>query len=452
MSSHQKIPSPHSPEDSSQHAPEITPPPDRDAFAALRFRDFRLFAIARILIFTSFQMQTVALGWEIYDRTGSALALGGVGLAQILPMILLTLFAGHVADRQDRKRTILFAIGLLILCSLGLATVSYSKGAIAWIYTLLVLIGMSRAFLKPSSDAFIWQLIPVSVFTNAATWNSSGFQIAAVAGPALGGLAIATLGSATGVYLLAAFAAVLCFGSVLLIPIRPVTHRSEPISLKALSAGFKFVWHNQLVLAAISLDLFAVLLGGATALLPIFAKDILQVGPLELGYLQAAPSIGALIMAVAIAHLPPFRHAGLAMLWSVAGFGIVTIVFGLSRWFWLSLLMLAFSGALDMISVVIRHTLVQIRTPNHLRGRVSAVNSIFISASNELGGFESGLAAAIFGPVIAVVGGGIGTIAVVFATLGLFPSLKKLGALEDYREKESDSLKAAELEEKEGMA
>ena len=431
MSSHPQSPN----QKSSQTPPKINSPADRhDPFAVLRIRDFRLFAIGRILIFTSFQMQTVALGWEIYDRTGSALALGGVGLAQVTPMILLTLLTGHVADRHDRKNTILFAIFLSILCSLGLAAISYGKGAIAWVYVLLALIGIGRAFLKPASDAFIWQLIPIEMFANAATWNSSSFHLAAVVGPALGGFAIAVLGNATGVYLFAAFAAFLCFIAVATIPKRPVTYTSEPISLKALSAGFKFVWHNQVILGSISLDLFAVLLGGAVALLPIFAKDILQVGALELGFLQAAPSVGSLVMAVAIAHLPPFKRSGLAMLWSVVGFGIVTIIFGLSRWFWLSLLMLFLSGTLDMISVVIRHTLVQIRTPEHLRGRVAAVNSVFISASNELGGFESGLAAALFGPIIAVVGGGIGTIAVVGATLWLFPDLKNLGALADYRE------------------
>jgi MFS family permease len=389
-----------------------------DPFAALKIRDFRLFALGRILIFTSFQMQTVALGWEIYDRTGSALALGGVGLAQVTPMLLLTLLTGHVADRHDRKNTILFAIFLSILCSLGLATISYGKGEIAWVYVLLALIGTGRAFLKPASDAFIWQLIPIEMFANAATWNSSSFHLASVVGPALGGLAIAVLGNATGVYLFAAFAAFLCFIAVLTIPKRPVTYTTEPISLKALSAGFKFVWHNQVILGSISLDLFAVLLGGAVALLPIFAKDILQVGALELGFLQAAPSIGSLIMGVAIAHLPPFKRSGLAMLWSVVGFGIVTIIFGLSRWFWLSLLMLFLSGALDMIGVVVRHTLVQIRTPEHLRGRVAAVNSVFISASNELGGFESGLAAKLMGTVPSVLlGGGLTMVIVTWVWL-----------------------------------
>jgi MFS family permease len=377
-------------------------------------------------------MQTVAIGWELYERTNSAMVLGGVGLAQVLPMIALTLIAGHVADKSDRKHTMLLSIMLLVLCSLALAVISYSQGTVILVYTCLLLTGVARAFLKPASDALMWQLIPVSAFTNAATWNSTSFQLATVIGPALGGFAIAALGSATGVYVLAAIASFLCFALTVAIKEQKITFAKEPISLKALSAGAKFVWQNQVILAAITLDLFAVLLGGAVALLPIFAKDILRVGPVELGYLQAAPSIGALIMAVALAHLPPLRKAGPALLWSVVGFGVVTIIFGLSRWFWLSLLMLALSGALDSISVVIRHTLVQIRTPNHLRGRVAAINSVFISASNELGGFESGLAAALFGPVISVVGGGIGTILVVIATAMIWPEIRKLGALQEY--------------------
>ena len=402
-----------------------------DPFAALRIRDYRLFMIGRVLLLTGTQMQTVAIGWELYERTNSAMVLGGVGLAQVLPMIALTLIAGHVADRSDRKRTMLFSVVLLAFCSLALAVISYHQGAIVLVYTCLFLIGVARAFLRPASDALMWQLIPASAFTNAATWNSSSFQLATVIGPALGGFAIAALKSATGVYILAAVAALLCFALTVAIREQNTTFSKEPISLKALSAGAKFVWQNQLILAAISLDLFAVLLGGAVALLPIYAKDILQVGPVELGYLRAAPSIGALVMAVSLAHLPPFRKAGPALLWSVIGFGVVTIIFGLSHWLWLSLLMLTFSGALDTISVVIRHTLVQIRTPNHLRGRVAAINSVFISASNELGGFESGLTAALFGPVISVVGGGIGTIVVVIVTVMIWPEIRKLRALHE---------------------
>ncbi|BAY09191.1 MFS transporter [Calothrix sp. NIES-2098] len=406
-----------------------------DPFAALRFRDYQLFTTGRVLLFTGSQMQTVAIGWELYDRTNSALALGGVGLAQVLPMIALTLIAGDVADRRDRKLTMLLSVFLLVLCSLALAVLSWTKGAVILFYACLVFTGIARAFLKPASDALMWQLIPVSAFTNAATWNSSSFQLASVIGPALGGFGIALLGGATGVYVLAAIAGLLCFILTAAISRPKTTYSKEPISLKALSAGAKFVWENQLILAAITLDMFAVLLGGAIALLPIFARDILKVGPLELGYLQAAPSIGALFMAVVLAYLPPLRKAGPALLWSVVGFGVVTIIFGLSRWFWLSLLMLVLSGALDTISVVIRHTLVQIRTPDNLRGRVAAINSVFISASNELGGFESGLTAALFGPVVSVVGGGIGTIAVVIAVAAIWPGIAKLGALQEYEGK-----------------
>ncbi|BAZ53433.1 major facilitator transporter [Nostoc sp. NIES-4103] len=403
-----------------------------DPLAALRFRDYRLFIIGRVLLFIGSQMQTVAIGWELYERTGSAMALGGVGLAQVLPMIALTLIAGDVADRRDRKLIMLLSVILLSLCSLTLAVLSYTQGSVFLIYACLAFTGVARAFLKPASDALMWQLIPVNAFTNAATWNSSSFQLAAVIGPALGGFGIALLGSATGVYVLAAIAALLCFSLTAVIKEEKIIRPSEPLSLKALWAGARFVWQNQLILAAISLDMFAVLLGGAIALLPIFAKDILHVGPVELGYLQAAPSIGSLIMAVTLAYLPPLRKAGPALMWSVVGFGIATIIFGLSRWFWLSLLMLALSGALDTISVVIRHTLVQIRTPDDLRGRVAAINSVFISASNELGGFESGLTAALFGPVLSVVGGGVGTIVVVIATAMIWPGIAKLGSLQEY--------------------
>lgn len=404
----------------------------QDAFAALRFRDYRLFIIGRILLFTGFQIRNIAVGWELYDRTGSAMVLGGVGLVQVLPILALTLIAGHVADKYNRKHIMMVTVLLSCLSSLGLAVASYTQAPIYLVYACLLVTGAARAFNKPASDSLLWQLIPNNLFTNAATWNSSSFQLASVMGPAIGGYAIASLGSASGVYLLAAFAAFLSFVSVATIKDQPTITSKEPLSIKALSAGAKFVWQNQLILAAITLDLFAVLFGGATALLPIFAKDILRVGPIELGYLQAAPSIGALIMAVILVHSPPLRKAGKALLLSVIGFGVVTIIFGLSRWFWLSLLMLALSGALDNISVVIRQTLVQIRTPDYLRGRVAAINGVFISASNELGSFESGLAAALFGPVLAVVGGGIGTILVVIAVASIWSGIGKLGALHEY--------------------
>ncbi len=417
-------------QNSNPHNSEVA---QHDPFAAFKFRDYRLFIIGRLVLSVGSQMQTVAIGWELYERTNSAIVLGGVGLAQVLPMIALTLITGHVADRRERKLIMLLSVMLLALSSLALAVLSYTQGGIFLIYACLVLTGVARAFLRPASDAMMWQLIPVSAFTNAATWNSSSFQLAAVIGPAFGGFGIALLGNATGVYVLAAIAALLCFILTLPIKEQKVIRSTEPISVKGLAAGAKFVWQNQLILAAITLDMFAVLLGGAIALLPIFAKDILHVGPVELGYLQAANSIGALSMAITLAYLPPLRKAGPALLWSVVGFGVVTIIFGLSRSFWLSMLMLILGGALDSISVVIRHTLVQIRTPDDLRGRVAAINSVFISASNELGGFESGLTAAFFGPVISVVGGGIGTILVVIATAMIWPGIRKLGALQEYK-------------------
>jgi MFS family permease len=409
----------------------MTTPHHHDPFAALRFYNYRLFLGGYVLATTGYQMQNVAIGWELYERTGSALALGGVGLVQVLPVILLTLPAGHLADRLNRKQIVAWTQLMLALCSLGLAILSYMQGSIALIYTCLLLIGVARAFNQPASDALLPQLIPLSIFTNAATWNSSAFQTATVVGPAIGGLLLAVQGRAVEVYLIDAAFSVARMVMVALLTTKQQAFVTEKPSLKTLVGGVQFVWQQPMILAAIALDMFAVLLGGAIALLPIFAKDILHVGPTGLGWLRAAPSIGAVLMAVALACLPPLQQAGKVLLWSVAGFGIATVIFGLSRSFGLSLLMLALSGAFDNISVVIRHTLVQVRTPDHLRGRVSAVNSVFIGISNELGAFESGLAAALFGPIIAVVGGGIGTIAVVLAVAFLAPDMRKLNSLHE---------------------
>ena len=401
-----------------------------DPYAAWHYRNYRLFAIARNLLMLGSQMQSVAIGWELYERTSSAMILGGVGLVQVIPVFLLTLPAGHVADRWNRQGTVILTDMMLALCSFGLAVLSYTHGSIFLIYTCLFLGGVAKAFNSPASDALLPQLIPLEVFSNAATWNSSASQLAAVLGPAMGGGIIALQKSATWIYVIDAALIVICLRLIAAIPYNKTVRLStQTPSLKTLVAGMNFVWHNKVIFAAIALDMFAVLLGGATALLPIFAKDILQVGPTGLGWLRAAPAIGALLMAVTLAHLPPMKRAGIALFWSVIGFGAVTIIFGLSRSFGLSLLMLALSGAFDNISVVIRHTLVQLRTPDELRGRVSAVNSVFIGTSNELGSFESGLAAALFGPTWAVVGGGIGTIIVVLLITLLLPELRRLGPL-----------------------
>jgi MFS family permease len=402
-----------------------------DPYAALRFRDYRLFAIAYVSSMMGQQMQSVAIGWELYERTGSAMVLGIVGLVQAVPIILLTLPAGQVIDWFNRKHVVLMAELMLALGSLGLAVLSYTQGAVSLFYACLLLSGVARAFHQPAMAALLPSLVPIKVFSNAVTWKSSGFQIASVVGPALGGFVIALLHRATLVYVLNVILALTCFGFIATITARQSPSSTKTVTLHSLVAGVSFVWQTKVILAAITLDLFAVLLGGATTLLPIFAKDVLHVGPTGLGWLRAAPAIGAFLMAMIVAHLPPMQKAGKTMLWAVAGFGVATVVFGISQSFWLSLLMLMLTGAFDNISVVVRHTLVQLKTPDYMRGRVSAVNSVFIGTSNELGGFESGLAAAVFGPMVAVVGGGIGTIAVVLAVALLWPQIRQLGSLQD---------------------
>jgi MFS family permease len=334
-----------------------------------------------------------------------------------------------MADQFDRRTIVMITQGVLALCSVGLAVISYQHGLVILIYLCLFAIGIARAFNNPARAALLPQIVPKEVFSNAVTWNSSGFQLAAMLGPALAGLLIALQKSATSVYAFCAFCALVFFGCLFFVRGRQQERSAEPVNFKSLVAGFRFVWQTKIILAALTLDLFAVLLGGATTLLPIFAKDILQVGPDGLGWLRAAPAIGAFMMALAITHLPTMNQAGKTLLWAVGGFGAATIVFGLSHSFWLSLFMLVCIGALDSISVVVRQTLVQLRTPDEMRGRVSAVNGMFISSSNELGGFESGLAASLFGPVLAVVGGGIGTIAVVVTVALIWPEIRKLGSL-----------------------
>ncbi|MEP7286568.1 MAG: MFS transporter [Chloroflexota bacterium] len=409
----------------------LTTEAPHDPYAALRYRDFRLLAIGRFIASLGEQMVSVAIGWELYDRTGSALALGLVGLVQVLPVIVLSLPAGQVADRFDRKRVVIVTQILLALCGIGLAVLSYTRGSLFLVYTVLLFIGIARAFNNPAASSLLPQTVPPGVFTSAATWSSSAWQFAAVTGLALGGLLIGIFNHAGEVYILDAVAA-LTFGVlVAMIRGKQIAHPKEVTTFKSLAAGVGFVLRTKIILATITLDMFAVLLGGATTLLPIFAKDIMQVGPAGLGVLRAAPSIGAILMVLLIAHMPPFKHAGRTLLLAVIGFGLATIVFGVSRSFLLSLVMLALLGALDNISVVIRSTLLLVRAPDEMRGRISAVNNVFIGTSNELGGFESGLTAALFGPVLAVVGGGIGTILVVLAIAWFWPEVRRLGRLDE---------------------
>lgn len=402
-----------------------------DPYSALRYRDFRLALLGGFLLNIGSQMQTVAVGWELYERTGSAMALGWVGLVQFLPMILLTVPAGHLADRMDRRRMLIAAQSLLAVASLGLMFLSLTQGDVRWMYLCLGVGGVARAATNPAGASLWPLLLPRESYSNAVTWKTTSFHLASTVGPALGGLLIGWLHRPAVVYAFDATLTLLCVGCIGVVRPRAAEQSRDTTSWRSFLAGFRFVWNTKIILAALTLDMFAVLLGGATALLPVYAKDILNVGPSGLGWMRAAPAIGALLMGMALMHRPPMKRAGPALLWATIGFGVATIVFGLSRSYPLSLAMLFAAGMLDNISVVIRHTLVQTATPDELRGRVSSVNGLFISCSNELGEFESGFMAAWFGAVASVVIGGVGTILVVLGVAGMWPQLRRLGALHE---------------------
>jgi MFS family permease len=400
-----------------------------DPYAALRHRDFRLLLTGRFLTAFGNEMLSFAIGWELWLRTHEAFALGMVGLVQVIPVILLSLPAGHVADQYNRKRIVLITQLFLALCVLGLGWLSYTEGPLMLIYALLLGIGIARAFNDPASSTLLPQTVPPGLFSNAATWSTSTWHFASITGPALAGLLIGFLGSVTFIYIFDALAALTFCILLAMIKGRPLALAQKSATWTSLVEGFRFMRDTQVILAAITLDMFAVLFGGAVALLPIYATDILQVGAQGLGILRAAPSVGALLMAFLLAHLPPMRNAGRTLLFAVTGFGLATIVFGLSRSFLLSVAMLTLLGAMDNISVVIRGTLLLTQTPDEMRGRISAVNSIFIGVSNELGSFESGLAASLFGPIVAVVAGGIGTILVVLIVARVWPEMGRLKTL-----------------------
>ncbi len=401
-----------------------------DPYAILENRDFVFYLTGRLIASLGQQMLTVAVGWELYERTHSALPLGLVGLTQMLPMLLFTLPAGHVADSFNRKRIILAMTLCILLASVGLTVISALQAPVSWTYLCLFLAGTARTFLWPASAAFLPQLVPRGNFSRAVTWSTGGFHLSSVIGPAAGGGLIALTHQAALVYGLNAAAALLCFGLLSLVRNPGTTPPKEPMSFRSLIAGFRFVFATKIIFGTITLDLFAVLLGGATALLPVFAKDILQSGPTGLGLLQAALPLGSLCTAVVLAHRPPLQKAGRALLASVAAFGLATMAFGFSTSFWPSFGALFLCGATDNVSVVVRHTLVQLLTPDEKRGRVSAVNSLFIGTSNDLGGFESGLVSYLFGPVFAVVSGGVGTILVVAVVALIWPEIRRYGRLD----------------------
>jgi len=421
--------------------------------------NFVSYTLARFFIVVALEMQSVAVGWQVYEITKRPLDLGYVGLAQFLPGFVLFLFAGHAADLYDRRKLLMWCYGGFALCSALLLAISWRGSqsvhalsvhstsvhsvSVHSIYVVLVLLGIFRCFNWPASRALLPQLVPEEHFSNAVAWNASTFQIATIAGPAIGGIAYALFRGPEGVYAIAVTVSILSTILTLRIHPQPTSAEKElvdgvpdkePVSLRTVFAGFRFIWEKNLILGSISLDMFAVLLGGAVALLPVYARTILHTGPWGLGLLRSAPGVGAALMAIVVAHHPIRRRAGLTMLLSVAAFGVLTIVFGISHSLILSLIALFLLGASDMVSVIIRATLVQVATPDEMRGRVNAVDMLFIGVSNELGEFESGVTAQWFGTVPAVVLGGVGTLLVIAAWAWLFPELR-----------EADQLTVAEL-------
>jgi MFS family permease len=398
---------------------------------AFRYPSFRYYMTARFLATVSNEMQAVAVGWQIYSLTHRPLDLGLVGLAQFLPGMLLFLMAGHAADRFPRRNILRICYGVFALCSLALA--GFTLGgftSVRPIYVILLANGTVRAFQHPAAQAFLPLLVAEEHFVNAVTWSASVFTTATICGPMIGGMVYGLSGSPLPVYLGAA--ASYSVGLVLLGRVRAVRPQQASAAgpEASIAGGLRFLGRNRLVLGAMSLDLFAVLLGGAVALLPVYAREILRIGAPGLGLLRCAPGIGATLTAVALAHRPLGRRAGLAMLAAIAGFGAATVVFGLSRNVGLSLVALMAVGGCDMVSVIVRQTIIQLGTPDEMRGRVNAVNSVFVGASNEVGQFESGVTAQWFGTVPAVVLGGLGTIAVVAAWSVLFPGLRRWKAVE----------------------
>ncbi|GAC1615753.1 MAG: MFS transporter [Candidatus Acidiferrum sp.] len=398
--------------------------------AAFSYPGFRLYQIARFCIVVSTEMQSVAVGWQVYEITRRPLDLGLVGLAQFLPGVLLFLIAGHAADHFDRRKLLsLCYVGYAICSALLLYVTLHGSHSVAPIFAILVVLGTVRCFSGPTSRAILPELVPEGIFQNAVAWGSTVFRGATILGPALGGLAYAIFRGPVGVYALAVAVAVLAVYMTLQIHTKSKARPREPLNLKTALAGFRYIWSQKVILGSISLDLFAVLLGGAVALLPVYAREILQTGPWGMGLLRSAPGLGAATMALLLAYKPLRRRTGATMLWCVAGFGLFTIIFGLSHGLLLSLAALFCVGAADMVSVVIRATLIQVQTPDQMRGRVNSVEMVFIGASNELGEFESGLAAHLFGTVPAVVLGGVGTLLVTALWAWTFPDMRRADKL-----------------------
>lgn len=408
-------------------------PLKKDPYAALRFVEFRNFMGVRFFLVFAWSMQFVVIEWEVYQITKDPLSLGIIGLMEIIPAIGMALFAGHIVDQNERKKILMicisgfFVISLLLFLLIFSNSESYfsSNFVLYGIYFLVFLGGIVRAFIGPSVFALLGSIVPKKNYPNAATWSSSMWQMAAMLGPTLGGFTIGLIGTSYSllVVVICVFVAFIFLTRIAKKPFNPKTSESVFDSLKV---GLKFVFETKEVLGALTLDMIAVLFGGAVALLPIFAAEILKVDASGFGFLRAAPALGAFITMVSIAYFPINKNAGMKLLFSIAGFGFCIIIFGLSTWFWLSLFILFLSGIFDGVSMVVRSTVLQLKTPDNMRGRVSSVNSIFVGSSNELGALESGVAAKLMGVVPSVVFGGIMTISTVLATGILVPKLRKL--------------------------
>ncbi len=415
-----------------------------DPYAALRFREFNIFLLVRFAMVFAWTMQFVVIEWEVYSLTKDPLSLGIIGLMEVIPAVAMALFAGHIVDQSEKR-------GLLIKCIFGFSVVSLGLFLLTWprivadlstdlvlylVYFLVFLGGIVRAFLGPTIFSLFSLLVPKKIYPNAATWSSSVWQMGAVVGPAAGGFFIHWIGVHWSMCFVFAFS-LMALMLLLQIPKKPILNPNlgEPI-MKSLKEGIKFVKNTRVILGALTLDMFAVLFGGAVALLPIYAQDILKVGPEGFGILRAAPAVGALLIMFTSAHFPLNKNAGMKLLVAIFGFGISIIVFGLSTWFWVSVIALFLSGVTDGISMIIRQTILQLRTPDAMRGRVASVNSMFVGSSNELGAFESGLTAKLMGTVTAVVFGGGMTILTVLGTGFFFPKLRKLDLRKDLEEHE----------------
>jgi MFS family permease len=413
--------------------------PPAHGFAVLRQRDYTLYIGARFCSSIASQMLIVAVGWQVYQKTGRLFDLGMIGLSQFLPFLCLALFAGHAADRYDRRAILFLCGGAQLSCAVLLLVFAAKGLALTWpIFAVLALLGVARAFQMPTGQSLLPNLIPPGMLGSAIALSSTTFQIATIAGPSAGGalyaLAEKARGAGGGAVLVYAAACALFMVAMTMLALMRAQRGGDPlvaISWASLLEGLRFVWRRKTVLGAMSLDLFAVLFGGATALLPAFTRDVLHAGPGVFGLLRTAPGVGAGLMALVLAFRPIHRHVGVYMFAGVGIFGVMTVIFGLTSSFWIALAALFLLGASDMVSVFIRSMLVQVETPDSIRGRVSAVNAISIGCSNELGEFESGVTAAWLGLVPAIVAGGIATLGItVLWAFGLFPQLGRLQTLE----------------------